>query len=220
VPIVSDLQKLSLDAEVYLFKLSSFNPLNPFESFHFSPNTGIVFAGTQYIAIPCQITGISYSSEGALPRPKLEIGDPDGVVSEMIELYQGLEGAELEIRSTFKKYLDNQPFADSTASRIQDSYQISQKLRHVPSKGIEYELSSSIDVVEDSLPSRLAVNRCQWIYRSIEHGCPYSGSAMFDLNDRPTLDPKKDRCAKGITSCEKRFPKQVLPWGGFASGEV
>lgn len=218
MPIVSDLQRLSLDSEIYLFALSGFNPLNPFESFHFSPNIGVSFGGISYIALPAQITGLSYSSEGALPRPKLEVGDPDGIVTSLAYLYNGLEGAYLEVKSTLKRYLDNGATPDPTAVRITDSYQVSQRLREVPGKGIEFELSSAIDVIEETLPGRLAINRCSFIYRRGE--CPYVGADMFDLNDRRTLDPRKDRCSKTITGCSKRFPKQVLPWGGFASGEV
>jgi lambda family phage minor tail protein L len=221
MPIVADLQKLSLDAEIYLFSLSGFNPLSPFESFNFSNCLGVTFNGVPYVAIAAQITGLSYTSEGSLPRPKLEVADPDGIITSIAYLYGGLEGATLEIKSTLKRYLDNGATPDPTALRITDSYQISQKIREVPGTGIEYELSSSIDVTEEYLPGRLAVNKCTAIYRNADTGCPYADPRMFNLNNRPTLNERADRCSKTIQGCEARFGKNaVLPWNGIPSGSL
>ena len=219
MPIISNLQSLQHDAVITLFRLTGYNVSAPNESFFFTNNIGVAFEGRSYNPVPCEITGLDITSEGALPRPTLTIADPatEGgafLISSLIRLYGGLEGAKLDFSVTTKNYLDGQPDAGQNAIALYDSYVVSQRIREIPGKIIEFELSSAIDFVEEVLPSRHCIKKCPWRYRGNE--CGYTGSQGYTLSNTRTADPKLDQCSKTVTACTKRFGRRaVLPFGGF-----
>lgn len=218
MPIISDLQSLSHDAEIELFELTEFDRSDPFAAFRFCNGavavTGTSFNGSLYQPIACEIDGIHYTSEGAAPRPKLRVSDAGVIISNLIHEHGGLEGSILTLRKTLRRYLDDQATADGTAVKTTDIYTLSHVTQEIPGKVIEFELVSSWDFVEEILPNRRCIIKCPWIYRSPQ--CGYTGTAMFTIANQPTSDEDEDRCAKTLTACRKRFGnKATLPYGGF-----
>lgn len=217
MPIAADLQALSHDAEVELFQLSGYNRQSPSESFYFVNGTGVSFGGIAYNPLACAISGVEYTGEGSLPRPRLTVADTQRIISGLVYFYGGIEGSQLTLRKTLKRYLDGGEAADASAIKSVDIWQVSQCTKEIPGQVIEWELSSPIDLTSEVLPSRPLMRLCSWVYRSRDGtgNCPYTGTAMFTIDNKRTLDPKLDQCGKTVTSCTKRFGNTVLPFGGM-----
>lgn len=212
--LYQDLIALDLDTEVTMYQLSGYDESSPFDSFNFSNYSGVVFGGVSYTPLPCELEGLKFSSQGSLPRPKFKIVDAGGLISNLIYLYDGIEGSKVKIRKTLKRFLDGQPSTDPTAEKPVETFLVSQITNLIPGTIVEVELCASFDFVDEEIPRRIAARTCPWKYRGVE--CGYTGSRYFDINNRPTLDPKFDVCSKSIDGCQKRFGKKIpLPFGGF-----
>jgi lambda family phage minor tail protein L len=213
--LYKDLLSLDLDAEITLFQLSNFDPSNLSDTFNFCAYSGVSFGGITYNPLSCEVEGIKYSSDGGLPRPKLKVVDVGSLVSGLIYLYGGIEGATVTIRKTLKRFLDGEITADPTAEKPRDIFVVSQITNLVPGAIVEIELSASFDFIDETVPRRMAARTCPWKYRGVE--CGWTGR-YFDINNRPTLDSKLDVCSKSIDACQKRFGKNApLPFGGFVT---
>lgn len=211
--LIKDLLALDFDTEVIMIELSNYDPLNPGDVFPFSPYSGVVFNGVSYNPISVELEGLKYSSEGGLPRPKLKVVDAGSLISGLIYLYDGLEGARVTIRKTLRRFLDGQPSADPLAEKPRDVYTVSQLTNLVPGVIVEFELSASFDFIDETVPRRIASRTCPWKYRGVE--CGYTGR-FYDINNRPTLDSNSDICSKSVEACQKRFGRNnPLPFGGF-----
>lgn len=217
-----ELQTLSHSALVELFVLdmSKFNVPNFY--FHAGTNqvgSEIVWQGQTYSPLPIEAEGFGATTSGTLPRPKIRVANGDGFFSRESVAYRELVGARIIRKRTFARFLDavnfpnGNPTADPNSHFPDDIWFVDQKTvenRHI----IEWELASGFDLQGVALPYRQVIqNCCSWHYRSSE--CSYTGAAMYDYNDTPTTDPKKDACGKRLSSCKVRFGKSVLPFGGF-----
>ncbi len=69
-------------------------------------NQPLVWQGNQYLAYPCQVTGFSQSSSGAVARPKLKLANVNGVISTVLMQSGGIEGARFVRKRTKVKFLD------------------------------------------------------------------------------------------------------------------
>ena len=69
-------------------------------------NQPLVWQGNQYLAYPCQVTGFSQSSSGAVSRPKLKLANVNGVISTVLMQSGGIEGARFVRKRTKVKFLD------------------------------------------------------------------------------------------------------------------
>lgn len=212
---MKELLELNHDERITLFTLSNFNNRKRREKFHFTNNVGIVFDGVSYEPLSCKIEGIEYSGEGAVARPKLTVADPEGYISQLIELYQGLTGAYLEVITTLVKFTDRfRDTRDPTAIITRDLFIISQKTIEIPGVEIEFELSVPGDFVDESFPGRTCMTKCPWVYRGEE--CGYDGDRYFDMNNNRVRKKEDDYCNKTLRACERRFGRDaVLPFGGF-----
>lgn len=219
MPVITDLQSLSHDAEIELFTLTEYNSQSKQESFRFCNHIGVVQGGVEYLPIACAIDGIQWTGEGSLPRPKLVVSDTQKILSGIIYLYDGIEGGKLKVHKTLRRYLDGQEAADANAEPIlTESFVVSQCTQEVPGVGLEFELCAPIDLIDESVPARMAMTSCPWIYRGEDGHCPYSSKEMYTLDNKRTLNSKLDQCSKTVTSCALRFGRNsVLPHGGFPS---
>ncbi len=215
MPAITDLQSLAHDAQIELFTLTGYNAQSRSESFRFCNHIGVTLGGIEYLPVACSIDGIQWTGEGSLPRPKLVVADTQKILSGIVYLYDGIEGSRLRVHRTLKRYLDGQEAADASAEPIlAESFVVSQCTQEVPGVAMEFELCAPIDFIEESVPARPASASCPWIYRQGE--CGYSGAARFTIDNKRTLNPKLDQCAKSVTSCALRFGRNsILPFGGF-----
>ncbi|MFG6101154.1 phage minor tail protein L [Leptothoe sp. EHU-05/26/07-4] len=212
---VAHLQELTQDTFIDLFAVSGYNPDSPFDSFRFTNHVGIQFGRQGYQPIPCQIDSIEFTSDGTQPEPTLSVGDPEGIITDLILLYNNMEGASVRITRTQKRYLDGQPEADPTAIIAQADFLIARREQHIPREVVVFLLANPIDIDGAKTPGRICLRNCVWKYRDADT-CGYNGSARFTLGNKRTLVESEDKCAKSIEACRLRFGANgVLRHSGF-----
>lgn len=178
--------------------------------------------GHIYTPFPLEASGFEWAGRGALPKPRLTVGNVAGLLLPAVIQYNDLVGAKVTRWKTLVKYLDGQPAADPNSSFIPDIYFIDRKSQQT--KGlIEFELAAALDQQGVMLPRRQLIrDSCSETYRrwngtAFVYGtCPYAGAARFTSKDAPTVDPAADRCSKRLTGCQARFGvANELPFSGF-----
>ena len=212
---VNRIQELNQDAFVDLFEVSGYNPDSIFDSFRFTNHSGVQFGGKAYLPISCEIETIEYTSEGQQPEPTLSVADQDGIITDLILLYNNMEGASIKVIRTQVRYLDGQPQADPTAILTEADFLIARREQHAPRELVRFALANPIEVDGARLPGRVCLRTCVWIYRDPDT-CGYAGATRFTIDNRRTLVEAEDRCGKSIAACRLRFGNNaVLPFGGF-----
>lgn len=225
--IQEQIQSLEPSAIIELFSLELTQAVNGVDStFYYHAGTNeltadVVFNGITYAAYPIEVEGFQMSAKGTLPRPLMRIANANSAISTLLVLYNPLQAKVTRIR-TCKKFLDAVNFesgnasADPTAKFEDEIWYIDRVATESP-QVVEFELTSKLDLTNLALPKRQVLEHCPWIYRGTE--CGYTGTACFDLNDKPTT-AANDVCAKRYTSCTKRFPTGKLPFGGFPGARL
>lgn len=185
-----------------------------------------VWGGNTYAPIPIQATGYDKSGTGPFPRPKLRMSNLFNEGSALAQEYGDMRGAVVTRRVLYADHLDNGPDPDPAAFYPPDIFLVDRKSLQ-NSQVIEWELASVLDQQGVSLPGRQILRDvCPFTYRvwngssfvyASDNGCPYTGSAMFDLNGEPVTNPAEDRCSHRLkTGCRKRYGvTQEIPFGGF-----
>jgi phage-related protein len=154
------------------------------------------------------------------------------VITAYIAAFDDLIGAKITRCKTYKKFLDGEPTANSSAHYPLDIYRIERKASENRLQ-VEFELSSVMDQRGAQLPARtITAFYCPWIYRRYNGGtsgdpaldfnyhpadnaCPYTGSNYFDIDNASTT-AANDKCSKTESGCKARFGSTgVLPFGGF-----
>ena len=222
-----EIQSLSPSALIELFTLDlrPIVPNGPVLNFHAGTNglnQPVRWQGSVYEAMPIKASDFEMNTRGALPRPKITIANPQGVISSDLKSYDDFVGALVIRRRTLARYLDadnfpgGNPNADPTQHLADEAWYVEQKLVENREQ-VQFELSSPFDVAGVQLPARQMIrNSCPWRYRGPD--CGYTGSTMWDRTDQQTSDPQQDQCGKRLRSCRLRFEqngRQPLPFGGF-----
>lgn len=218
--IAADANSLTPGAIVELFELDLSRYAGQVVRFHAGINglgNDVVWQGNTYVRFPIQATGFSWTGQGTLPRPKIAIGNPTGLVSALCKQYGDMVGCTLTRRRTLLQYLDAANFAAGNAAADPNEhfpdevFRVNQKVSETR-ESVTFELAVSFDAQGVKLPRRQFVqNSCPWQYRG--DGCAYAGSAYFDANDSAVLDAAQDVCGKRLGSCEARGNQQN--YGGF-----
>ena len=231
--LASDIQKLTLSAVCEFYVLDT-SPIGGALLLYF--HSGVSGLGNDvkwsnpvgtggavqltYSRWPIVASGFEISGRGTLPRPKLTVGDPMGVIAAYNYNYGDFVGSKLTRKRTLLKYLDAVNFpggvnatADASVSFGEDVFTVDRKSSQ-SMLASEYELTTAFDVVGKQLPGRQIIqNSCTWIYRGSE--CNYTGTNYYDSLDVSTT-AGNDVCGKHLSSCKLRFgASSVLPYGGF-----
>lgn len=190
--IAADIQQLELPAVVELFELD-LSPLGEVDIYRFHDGTNalgayITWQGETYTAFPIAASGFDASTNGQLPRPKLQVSNVNGSITALLLAFNDLCGAKLTRHRTLSKYLDAvnfpggvNPTADPDAAFASDVFFIDRKAAET-NEVVEFELAAAFDVSGVQLPRRIVVqNLCPWRYRSSE--CSYSGPPIADNRD-------------------------------------
>jgi lambda family phage minor tail protein L len=168
----------SLEPGVLVELFQAAIPSGPTFFFHNYPKDGdgtIPFQSASYVAWPIQADGWEYGSDGSLPRPRLRIGDGNGVITGLMLAYDDLIGTLVTRKRTLQEYLDDQPGADPTQEYPPDIYQVDNIQSAVPGQAIEFELISPIDNENIMLPGRqVKANACDWVLFGPD--CGYTGA--------------------------------------------
>jgi len=121
----------------------------------------VTFAEQQYDPYPIDLTGLSQSSDGAFPRPRLSVANIYGstitganLFNTLVSVYEDLIGSEVTYIRTFGTYLS----LSSAISAPPLKYYIAKKLNH-DSTGISFELRSALDKERAYLPARQMLKR-------------------------------------------------------------
>lgn len=218
--ITADVQSLEPGEFVELFELDCTGFGGDLLRFHGYIHDGpITWQGQQYDPWAIEAEGFARNGVGALPTPVLRVGNVDAKISALCLAFDDLVGARLTRRRTFGKYLDGQPEADPTQELSPEIWLVEGK-PHEDREQVEFELRSALDFEDQRLPARqINANFCPWVYRGAE--CNYTGSAMFDADDNPVIDPTKDKCGKRVSSCKARFGQwEVINFGGFPAADT
>jgi lambda family phage minor tail protein L len=228
----SDLQSVAPSAIIELFQLELNVPQHGVNETHYfhagvnATNSGdIIWNAKAYLAFSIEATDFEYTGTGSLPRPKLQISNIFGTITDiMASLPSGLEGAKVTRIRTLARYIDGVNFPggtnplgtpDPTAEFPREIYYIDRKAAENRDL-IEFELASAFDLISVRAPKRQCVsNVCQWTYRGAE--CGYAGNAYFNFNDVPVAAIGQDVCGKRLRSCELRFSQQRFP-GSVTTG--
>lgn len=155
----------------------------------------IYFNSVKYVPIPVQFKNNETKGDGtALPRPRLNLGNADGMVSYYISMADCLIGAKLLRRRTYARFLSGEtwglsanqnPFGtpDSEAYLADDVFFVD-KVISENKQFVEFELASILELNKVKLPRRRmwAIN-CGFEYRN-STGCEYTGAPMADAADK------------------------------------
>jgi lambda family phage minor tail protein L len=231
--IASDIQQLELGEAITLFDLDT-TVIGGDSIYHFTPNvavdstseeaSSIYFNSVEYLPIDLQLEGFEVTSEGTQPRPTITVANISLTFAAAIESLDDLVGATLTRRRTFKKYLDDEPGADTDAQFPVDIYIIDRKSVHNKFI-ITWELASYLDLTGKKIPARQIIrDTCTHRYRVYVDGsfvytnvtCPYTDATYFESDGTPTIDPAEDVCGRRISDCKLRFgDNEELPTRAF-----
>ena len=225
--IQEQLQLLEPSAIIELFQLELTEAVNGInQTFYYHAGTNelsadIIYNGLTYAAYPIEVDGFELNTKGTLPRPSMKIANANSAISALILLYNPLQAKVTRIR-TCKKFLDANNFANgnSTAdpnAKFEDEVWYIDRIANENLELVEFELTSKLDLTNLALPRRQILEHCPWQYRGTE--CGYIGTACFDLNDNP-VGASEDNCGKRYSSCVRRFPTGLLPFGGFPGARL
>ena len=186
----SDLQS---DASIVLFNLN----YSGNEVFSFCGVEDVVYKGVPYTAIPCEITGMETNLTN-MSEPQLTLFD-NGLLGLLVDTYDNLLGRSIKVRTVRKSLVNSENlFYDVAPSE----YIIAQKTSDIPYKSISFKLKH-LGSLSGKTPARNIYSTCSWKrYRGA--GCEYSGTAMFDLENKPTDNPSEDLCALTLEACQIR----------------
>lgn len=178
----------------------------------------VVFNGKTYYAVGVQGEGFDLIGQGAIPTPRLTVSNVGGILTKWLkqsrEAGYRLEGTFVKRHVTQKRFLDGQVDANAGVKELPIQVYVIEQLAEENYTNAKFNLGSAFDVEGITLPARVMVRSCTWIYRSPE--CSYAGSAKYTLDGNVTQDPNQDFCAKTLAACELRFGVgNVLPFGGF-----
>lgn len=192
--------------------------------YHFCNQTNelgqpIVWQGVTYLPYPISANGFELKNTGASNRPNITLSNLYGLVTAVVEDYQGGVGAVVTRRQVYAQHLDAANFAKGNPNADPNQQLVSryviERYSSLNSQSATFELAVPSETDGVMLPRRIIVaNTCGWTYRG--DGCGYTGHAVADEFDQPTDDPEKDKCSKCLQGCRARFGKKaVLPFGGF-----
>lgn len=111
--VASEVTKLSPSAEIELFELDVTELGGAVHHFHNGRNgllQPVVWRSVTYTCWPIQASGFEMKSDGPMPRPRLRIGNVDGMIGVLVRQYRKLKGAKLIRRRTLVRYLDEVNF--------------------------------------------------------------------------------------------------------------
>jgi len=214
--IKRDIQDFSPGELVELFDIDATN-IEGGSTYHFCPGTisgtSVVFNGVTYTPLPAEVEGFEMKGEGQLPHPKIKVANINLTFAAAVASLNDLTGAKVTRRRTFKKYLDGQPEADSSAQFPTDIYYINRKTAH-NKYFIEWELSAQMDFENFTIPKRMFLrDTCTHVYRVYVDGafdytnatCPYAGANYYTAEGAATT-ADKDECGRRLYDCNLRYP--------------
>ncbi len=163
-PLFSTLNKLVLRSELpayvelFVIDCTSIPEINTI--YYITPNlntdgvTKVNFGGQVYQPFPIQLTGLSHTSDGAYPRPRIDLANVNKVFGTLAFIYGDLVGCSITYIRTFAMYLNSNFHLSAPPLK----YYIAKKLNH-DTMGMSFELRSPLDKERAVLPARQMLKR-------------------------------------------------------------
>lgn len=158
--------------------------------------TEIQFDGNTYVALPAELTGVEYASDGASNRPSITIANLLGTfsgflydfwASPAIELRnEDLIGRRITKRATLYKYLDGQPGSSSPVIEFPKRRYIIDRISQETKSSVTFELAAPFDLSGVELPGRNIVGKyCGWRYQggAVDSGCMWRTNSVINYAD-------------------------------------
>tara|TARA_B100000575_G_scaffold142250_1_gene113514 strand:- start:8289 stop:9161 length:873 start_codon:yes stop_codon:yes gene_type:complete len=173
-------QTVSSQTNGVTFKQSNTTPPVPITYlFHNGVNLkdsqSVVWQGNTYEKYPCSAEGYTYSTNGALPRPKIKFSNSFGTITSFFKQYNifkigdffcpiNLGGAKITRHRTLAKHLDSVNFLDNTnpygtpdpTAEFEKEIYFVERMISEDRDIVGFELVSTFDLVGVSAPSKLA----------------------------------------------------------------
>lgn len=218
------------DSLIDLYTIDT-RPIGGSDVLRFTPSTDqpgavIKYDSIDYTAYPIDASGFEWKGKGVLPRPKLSAANLNFALSGYLKQYDDFRGARVTRVRTFAKHLDGGSAPSTTQHTRPEVYYVDVVSRPEPGL-LVMELASKQDLAGVQFPPHTVIkDYCPFVYRAwsgtgfdySKATCPYVGAAYFDADGSAVTVPQDDVCSKLLsTGCEKRYPKQQLPFGGFPS---
>lgn len=180
---------LNTDSFVDLFEIYIDETVGIFR-FHAGKNftRSIIFKGNPYIPVPVDFSGFEFSADGKQNRPSIKLANIDGYITDYIKNKNDLVNSKIKRYKVFVRNLDDENFSDQVnpffgyrkkrnavsgygQAFYEDNYIINKKSQENKFY-IEFDLSSPLDLENQSIPNRkVSDNLCPWVYRGC--GCNY-----------------------------------------------
>lgn len=164
-----------------------------------------------YSALPMEMTGVEWSTEGALNRPTITVANVLDVFRTSIgnQTAEDLIGKKIVRRRTLKKYLYGEASDSSPPVEWPVQIYIIDRVASMNAIQIQYELASPMDLPGVEIPSRKIIGKlCPWRYQGAAIGID---GCLFPLNSEVTIPT-----VSGVTSTLAFFDSQdniLLPFG-------
>jgi len=183
----------------------------------------LYWQGKAYQPIPINAEGFEVKGEGGLPRPKLKVASPEGLLSKIVHSNSDFAGCKVTRKRTFARFIDDDNFlnrginedgknplgeADPNSHFQDDVFFINRKTVE-NSFFLEWELVSALEWEDAAIPARIMLsNYCPWKYRS-EVGCRYKGFPIEDSNETSLTDI--------IDKSKYATPDEIPLWSPYGS---
>ena len=173
-------QTVSSQTNGVTFKQSNTTPPVPITYlFHNGVNLkdsqSVVWQGNTYEKYPCTAEGYAYSTNGALPRPKIKFSNAFGTITSFFKQYNifqigdfvcpiNLGGAKITRHRTLAKFLDSINFFDNTnpygtpdpTAEFDKEIYFVERMISEDRNVVGFELVSTFDLIGVTAPSKLA----------------------------------------------------------------
>lgn len=175
----------------------------------------LVWQGHTYQPFGIKAEGFELSGQGPSNRPTLTVANLNGFVTGLANDFKQCLGAIVRRRQVYAKFLDAVNFktgnreADPQQERV--SYYLIEQLNQLTHEIATFTLALPTETDNAVINSRTILVTCSWVYRSAE--CGYTGDAVADEKDQPTVDLKKDKCSGCLRGCQLR--NNTRNYGGF-----
>lgn len=178
----------------------------------------VTWQGRQYEPYPIQAQDVEMNGKGPSPRVTLVVSNLFGLVTGMAEDLQSLVGASVVRHQVYARFLDAVNFSNGNPEADPEQEAVAcynvEQLSELDASTATIILASPAETDGSVVPGRtMLADSCPWDYR--DENCGYDGPPVADEFDKPTPDPKKDKCSKCMTGFRLRNNLQRA--GFFAS---
>jgi len=191
----------------------------------------IYWQGNAYQPLPITMDGFEQQSDGRLPRPKMTIANPEGLLSVIVHSNHDFANCKVTRKRTFARFLDDENFqnrnlnedgenpygeADPGSHYPDDVFYINRKTAENKNQ-LEFELVSALELEGAEVPARmLLANYCPWKYRC-SVGCKYNGLPVADAKGNSLTD-RVDLSYVELVGSGAKAHYNIQEWRSYGGG--